>query len=191
MVPALFLPPFPEDSHECQSHALDAPFPVAEKPKPAALAGQPRLWPAVIIAAAYWIAWAIVTVFYPGTFVQFMVLFWTPMLMSAALAVWWLFFSSCPGSAAVGPGLPGTVLRRGLSAGAQVGELDGPADVCHAHRADGAVLWLVLTHGAKTLVGWLGLAAVAAVDVRLLHLVRVDGITGALVAAQLALDHDC
>ena len=30
-----------------------------------------RLWPAFVFVAAYWAAWAIVTVFYPATFEQF------------------------------------------------------------------------------------------------------------------------
>lgn len=41
---------------------------VLDAPRPAV---RPRLWPAIGLMAFYWIAWGVVTVFYPATFEQF------------------------------------------------------------------------------------------------------------------------
>jgi len=59
---------------------------------------QPRVWPALVLIAIYWLAWGSVTLFAPGTFTQFLTLFWTPMIIAAGVLVWWLFFSKLPWS---------------------------------------------------------------------------------------------
>ena len=41
---------------------------------------KPRLAPALVLIAAFWITWLVMRVFYPGTFVQFMVAFTSPMI---------------------------------------------------------------------------------------------------------------
>ena len=53
-------------------------------------------------------------------------------------------------------------------------------------RRAGAVLWLVLTRGAKTLVELAGPGGRRRRDVGYFDLIRVDGTTGALVADELA-----
>jgi outer membrane protein assembly factor BamB len=70
--------------------------PSAPEPRPAAVpaAGRLRLWPAVVIVA---LQWALIKV--PGWvapnngLLQFMCMFWAPIVTIAALAVWWVFFS--------------------------------------------------------------------------------------------------
>jgi hypothetical protein len=45
-----------------------------------------------------------------------------------------------------------------------------------------AVAWMLLSRGATTIAGWAGLAAISVVTFGYQDLVRMDGITGALVA---------
>src|SRR5262245_31025509 len=56
----------------------------------------PRIWPGLVLVAIYWIAWTTVTLFFAGTFTQFLTVFWTPMVVGAGAFVWWLFFSRLP-----------------------------------------------------------------------------------------------
>ncbi len=52
-----------------------------------------RLWPGVVIVGVYWALVYAAASFMPGTFVQFMILFWGPILAGVAFLAWWLFAS--------------------------------------------------------------------------------------------------
>jgi hypothetical protein len=52
-----------------------------------------RLWPGVVIVGLYWILVYGAATLAPGTFVQFMVMFWGPILAAVAFLGWWMFAS--------------------------------------------------------------------------------------------------
>src|SRR5579871_1561259 len=54
---------------------------------------RPRLWPGVLIIVLEWLAITVPGWVAPGTFFQFMGMFWSPMIGAAAIALWWLFLS--------------------------------------------------------------------------------------------------
>jgi outer membrane protein assembly factor BamB len=64
----------------------------AQKDSPLA---QPRLrlWPGVLIVVLQWLAIKVPGLVSPGSFVQFLAMFWTPIVAMTAIAIWWLFFS--------------------------------------------------------------------------------------------------
>lgn len=158
--------------------------PVAEA-KPLKSTGNPapRLWPPVVLAVGYWLAWAVVMVGFPGTFVQFMTLFYAPMVLALGMVIWWLAFSRVPWISrvwAVGVllacfGVAYLLTHKSVN---WMGLLMYGLPIA----LSAAVVWLLLTRGAKTLPGWLGLAALFMVTLGYFDLLRIDGITGALVA---------
>src|SRR5262245_27100265 len=70
-----------------------------QKPK-AADAARPataiRIWPALALIAAYWAGYVFANFIVPGTFTQFLTMFWAPIALVPAILVWWLFFSRQP-----------------------------------------------------------------------------------------------
>ena len=64
-------------------------------PSPAT-APRPRLWPGVVIVGLMWLAITLPGWWAPGTFFQFMGMFWSPMIAAAAVAIWWVFLSRLP-----------------------------------------------------------------------------------------------
>jgi outer membrane protein assembly factor BamB len=143
---------------------------------------RPRLWPALLLVAAYWIAWLIVNVFYSATFTQFLVLFWSPFVLSAGILVWWLAGSRLPwrdrwwGVACLVVGGIGAKLLAHPSMG--MGLIMYAAPVAMT----AAVLTLALTRSAATPTRWFALATASALAWGYFTLIRVDGVTGALQA---------
>jgi outer membrane protein assembly factor BamB len=138
----------------------------------------PRLWPAATLVAVYWVAWAIVNVFMAGTFTQFLTLFWTPMGVALGLLVWWLGFSRLPWASRLWG--PACLIAGGLVALA----------LCHKSMPFGLLMYalpvaltavvmaLLVTGGAATRAGWIGLAAASLLAWGYFTLIRFDGITG-------------
>ena len=145
---------------------------------------KPRLWPAQILVALYWIGLLIVTIFFRATFTQFMVMFWTPMLLAVGIAVWWLFFSRLPlaerisGVAALMAG--GLLALFFADKSMPMGLIMNGIPVA----ITAAVLWLIVTRGATTHLSWAGLIAISLLSWAYFDLLRVDGITGDLQAAR-------
>jgi outer membrane protein assembly factor BamB len=144
---------------------------------------KPRLWPALILVAAYWILWAVMTVFYPATFIQFMTLFYSPMVLGLGIVIWWLFFSRLPVFARlwaltclfVGAAISYSLAHKSMN---WMGLLMYALPLALTFE----VLWLLVTGGAANLVGWLGIAAISFLTWGYFDLLRVDGITAGLVA---------
>jgi outer membrane protein assembly factor BamB len=59
-------------------------------------APQPRLWPAVVIVILEWLVITVPGWIVPGTMIHFQGMFLGPMVATAALVLWWLFFSRVP-----------------------------------------------------------------------------------------------
>jgi outer membrane protein assembly factor BamB len=57
---------------------------------------RPRVWPAVILIVLQWLLIIGPRYVVPGTMMQFMIPFMTPMVIAACLALWWLGFSRLP-----------------------------------------------------------------------------------------------
>lgn len=146
--------------------------PLAEK--------RPRLWPAIALAAAYWIGRAILTVFFPGTFSLFLYLFWSPMVLGVAILLWLLILSRMTwadrGWSAlwlIGGGLAASALADKTM---QFGMLMYALPVAVTALA----VWMLASrpHG-----GWLNRLALAIVLVAAwgyFTMIRMDGIDGAL-----------
>ena len=99
------------------------------------------------------------------------------------MIVWWLAFSRLPWvSRRVGRRLPGAVFWRGYLLAHSTVNWMGLLMYALPIALTAAVLWLLFTRGAKTLAGWAGLAAIAAATFGYFDLLRIDGITGDLVA---------
>lgn len=71
--------------------------PVAEIPV-RAVARRPRLWPAVLIVVALWLAIKVPSLLAPATMTQFLFMFWGPIVAAVLLLGWWLFASRLPWS---------------------------------------------------------------------------------------------
>ena len=131
-----------------------ATLPIAANKPQRAASTEPRLWPAVVVVLAYWIIWALVAAFSSNPFAKFMTLFFGPMVLAAAMLGWWLFFSRLPW------------INRFWGVGCQLLLAFVAYLLAHASvnwmgllmyatpvALTGAVVWLVVTRGAKTLVG--------------------------------------
>jgi outer membrane protein assembly factor BamB len=143
---------------------------------------RPRLWPGLVLVAIYWIAWGTVTLFFPGTFTQFLTVFWTPMLVGAGVFVWWLLFSRLPWSYRLW-GLAWLILG-GLAAYALVDRSMKMGVLMYALPValTAAVLTLATVGRSATLPAYLTLAAAIILSWGYYTLIRVDGITGGLSA---------
>jgi len=141
-----------------------------------------RLWPAFVFVAAYWAAWAIVTVFYPATFEQFMTLFWSPMILAPLMLVWWLFFSRQAWLERFW-GM-GCVILAGVSATylAHKSMMMGMLMYALPVAITAVVLTLAVTRGAEARMRWLAVAVASVLAWGYFTLIRVDGISGRLEA---------
>jgi outer membrane protein assembly factor BamB len=164
------------------SLAPAAVFPKAEK-KPALTSSAPRLWPAAALAVVFWIAWSYGKFGTTNQFAQFMTMFWAPIVLTLGLIVWWLFFSRLPW------------VSRLWGVGSQVFCFLVAYLLSHKSvnwmglmmyglpiSLSAAVVWLLSTGGARTLAGWAGLVVIGLVTLGYSDLIRIDGITGDLVA---------
>src|SRR5256885_16140201 len=61
-------------------------------------APRPRVWPGVAIVALQWLVVIVTSWLAPATMIQFMAMFYAPMVGLAAVAVWWVFASRVPWS---------------------------------------------------------------------------------------------
>jgi len=143
---------------------------------------EPRLWPGLILVAIYWIAWGTVTLFFAGTFTQFLTIFWTPMLVGAGVALWWLFFSRLPWSYRLW-GLAWLILG-GLGAYGLADKSMKFGLLMYALPValTATVLTLATVGRSPTLTAYLCLAAASVLSWGYYTLLRVDGITGGLTA---------
>ena len=147
-----------------------------------AAARPPRLWPAILLVAVFWLLWAVMTVFFSGTFAQFQVSFMSPMALAIGIVFWWLTLSRLPwlarfwglGWLVVGGVTACSLAHRSMMMGMLMSAL--PAAIT------AMVLWLAVTRGAITRTGWIGLAIVSLLSWCYFDLIRLDGITGGLVA---------
>jgi outer membrane protein assembly factor BamB len=150
-----------------------------EKPLPAAKEGLgPRLAPAVVMVALYWLARIFVNAFFAGTFQQFLTLFWSPILLALGTLVWWLFFSRMKwadrlwglGCLIGCGGIAWLLSHRTMVMGMFMYAL--PVAIT-------AVLgWLCVTRSRPGWVSRVGLLAVALLAWHAYTLIRIDGITG-------------
>jgi outer membrane protein assembly factor BamB len=150
--------------------------------KPAAPPRKVRLWPAFVFVAAYWAAWAFVTVFYPATFQQFMTVFWSPMILAPLVLLWWLGFSRQ------------RWLERFWGVGCVVLAGVGATYLAHTSMMMGmlmyalpvaitaVVLTVAVTREAEARMRWLAVAVASVLAWGYFTLIRVDGVTGRLEA---------
>lgn len=141
-----------------------------------------RLWPAFVFVGAYWAAWAIVTVFYPATFQQFMTLFWSPMILAPLVLVWWLGFSRQPWLERFWG--VGCVILAGIGATylADKSMMMGMLMYALPVAITAVVLTLTVTRGAEARMRWLAVAVASVLAWGYYTLIRVDGVTGRLEA---------
>src|SRR5262245_16927848 len=145
---------------------------------------KPRLWPAIILVAAYWIAYAGVTIFFKDAvspFIQFMTLFYAPMVLTLGVLIWWLAFSRLPVAArfwGVGCVALCGAIALWLSDKSMnwMGHLMSTVPVVLTAEA----VWLFVTGGAKTRLGWLGIAVASILSWGYFTLLRTDGVTADL-----------
>jgi outer membrane protein assembly factor BamB len=164
----------------------DSPYTSPTDPSPTSAAApapvpKPRLWPAVALVAAFWIVFAFVTFFGAATlspFVQFLSLFYAPLVLALGIIVWSLFFSRLP--------WPSRLAFLGLIISGGV----GAALLAHPSMAMGmmmsampvgitaAVLTFVFVYAAQPQFRWTALAAATFLAWGYFTLVRFDGVTG-------------
>lgn len=146
----------------------------------------PRLWPALVLIAIYWIGFVAVTqISTVSPFMKFMYSFWAPMAIAALLIVWWLVFSRL----AVLDRVWGIVwlTAGGLAANAlahktvatppvPVGLLVWALPVA----LTAVVVWLVVARGAATWSARAGVVAASLLAWGYFTLLRVDGLDGTL-----------
>ena len=142
-----------------------------------------RVWPALILVAAYWMAYAVVTIFYPATFTQFLTLFWAPQVLAPLVLVWWFFFSRLPWLERYW-GIGWTVLA-GLAAAFLLGHksmMMGMVMYAAPVAITAVVLTLAVFQTAVARVRWAAVAVAAVLGWGYFTLIRVDGVTGDLRA---------
>jgi outer membrane protein assembly factor BamB len=163
--------------------AVDIPVAtVPAKPSAAPAARKPRVVMPLLVMAAYWVGWLVMTFFFPATFSQFLYLFWSPMIIAAVLLIWFVFFSGLSWLDRLW-----TVLW--LAGGGALAVL-----LCDRSMAFGLIMyampvamtavvaWLASLRGAPTLTMRVGLVAVSLASWGYFTLIRVDGIDGNLSA---------
>jgi len=139
----------------------------------------PRLWPALVLLVIYWIARVAVNTLAPGTFGQFLTLFYSPLLLALGLAIWWLAFSRLPWFDRVWA-VGWLILGGGLAlrlAHASVGVM---AFVIYALpvAATAIVLWQFLAWRWPAGLARIGLVAAAVLAWGYFDLVRLEGMEG-------------
>jgi outer membrane protein assembly factor BamB len=143
-----------------------------------------RLWPGVVILALQWLAIAGPGWVAPGTMIQFMGIFWGPMVGAAALAAWWLFASRLSwvdrglGLLACGAAGAAALLLGHPSINALVLTVFALPVVTTAW-----VLWLVITPFLSWPVRRAGLLVVFLLAWGYFTLVRFQGIDGSATAS--------
>ena len=143
---------------------------------------QPRMWPALVIILLQPIfSWG-PSLIWPGSFAHFLGMFWTPIVCTVLLALWWLFASRVSWSnkfvglgLAVGIAIAFQLLfHKSMQMGANIYALPT--------ATTGAVLLLALSYQLSwSSRRWLGLAGLT-IGYAVWTLVRVDGMDGALNA---------
>jgi outer membrane protein assembly factor BamB len=142
----------------------------------------PRLWPALVLVAAYWVAFAIANLVFPATFQQFMIIFWSPLVLAPCILVWWLFFSRQPWPERLGGVACLAVAGAAATALAHKSMMMGMVMSALPAAITAVVLTLLVTHAASPQLRWLALAAASILAWGYFTLLRVDGVTGALQA---------
>jgi outer membrane protein assembly factor BamB len=147
----------------------------ATPPRPA-----PRLWPALALVAAYWVAFATVNVFFPATFTQFLTMFWSPQVLAPAILVWWLFFSRQPWADrlwGVAWLILGGILATLL---AHKSMMMGMIMYAAPVAITAVVLTLFAMRNADKSARWISIAAASLLAWHYFALIRVDGVTASL-----------
>jgi outer membrane protein assembly factor BamB len=157
-----------------------------QKPK-AADAARPatalRLWPVLVLVVAYWTGYAFANFVVPGTFTQFLTMFWSPIILALAILVWWLFFSRQAwrdrffgvGCLILGGGLA-TLLCDHKSM------IMGMIMYAAPIAITAVILTLAVTQAAPRQARWAALAVASILAWCYFSLIRVDGVTGGLQA---------
>jgi outer membrane protein assembly factor BamB len=164
------------------SHAPSKNEVVAAKAASTATIHPPRLWPALLLIAAYWIAWGTVNLFCPGTFTQFLTIFWSPFVLTIGILVWWLGFSRQPWADRLWG--VGCLIAGGIGAYFAVHSSMKMGLIMYATPVaiTAVVLCLLALRNAATTTRWISIAAASLLAWHYFSLIRVDGITGNLKA---------
>ena len=120
-----------------------------------------RISPALVLLAAYWLAWLSATLLAPTVFVRYLTLFWSPILLAAGLLVWSLAFSRMRWldrlwgvlSLTIGGGLAYVLIDRSLSRGLITQALPVAATA--------VVVWLTIAPARRTWIVRGGLSIVS------------------------------
>ena len=156
--------------------------PVPAKPSAPPATRKPRVVMPLLVMAAYWVGWLVMTFFFPATFSQFLYLFWSPMIIAAVLLLWFVFFSALSWLdrlwtvlwLAGGGGLAVLLCDRSMAFGLIMYAMPVAMTA--------VVAWLALLRGAPTLTMRVGLVAVSLASWGYYTLIRVDGVDGNLSA---------
>jgi D-psicose/D-tagatose/L-ribulose 3-epimerase len=114
---------------------------------------------------------------------QFMTQFYSPMVLGLGIVIWWIAFSRLPFAArfwGLGCVAAGGAIALWLSDKSMnwMGHLMNTVPVVLTAE----VVWLFLTAGAPTRIGWLGIAAASFLSWGYYTLLRTDGVTADLTA---------
>jgi outer membrane protein assembly factor BamB len=168
------------------SETISSPADVTESPA-ATAPPRPRIWPGIALVVLMWLLIRGTALVAPGTMMQFMAMYWGPMLATLLLGVWWIFFSRVPladrllallgfVAAAVGTYFLGHgTFREGMGVGLVIYGLPIVLTV--------GVVWLAITPSVGRGLRLGGLLAVLALAWGYNALLRFDGIDGEFNAA--------
>ena len=173
-----------DQSHSTDSVAsVDSDAPAGPAPSEIASASSERVRkaPLLIVALLEIVAFISLPLLYPGTFAQFMGMFWIPILATALVAFCWMFFSRVSWTERfVGVLLVGVIA---IGSGALVDRSMLPLGFIVYALPTGTVLAAAVLL-ASDRVAWSrrrwGLTAAFAAGLGLWGFVRIDGLTGAL-----------
>jgi outer membrane protein assembly factor BamB len=164
---------------------IDAPYsPPIREAAPAVVVPRLalRLWPALALVAAYWIAWATVMISLPATFTQFLTIFWSPFVLAAGMLVWWLAFSRQPWADRLWG--VGGVIAGGVAAAFLIDKSMKMGLIMYATPVaiTVVVLCLLALRNASAPTQRMAIAAASLLAWGYFTLIRVDGITAGLAA---------
>ena len=169
--------------------ALDSPT-IALPVKPTAPASRPpRLVPPLVLVILYWVGWVVMNFAFSGQIMQFMYLFWSPMVLLAAMLVWWLAFSRLAWIDRLW-GLGTLVAAFGLATALSDQSMAPPpmpmGILMYALPAGltAMTVYLVVTRGAASWPARWGLVAVTLLAFGYFTLIRIDGIDGSFATAR-------